>query len=145
MCFCVQVRVSAWAHAHVCVSRSVCSHNMRSLDLWGARVPLSSSPFSISASSRLWIFTGQEHFASAADATSPLHWAFLGGCLLLERIGECFCSLDAWCFHHLGLAVNLSASGSVFLICQYAWSKLSAFCVLGIYKGEKWCLFSWTF
>lgn len=71
---------------------------------------------------------------------------FLGWHLLLERIVGCFCSSDAWYFHHLELAINiyLSPSGSIFLICQYAWSKLSAFCVLGIYKGEMWRLLSWN-
>lgn len=132
-------------HPHcltVCVCVHVCVHNMLTSDLWGdaLRPRLSQNQFFFG--SVLWLCAEEERSPSFMDSARLIYlepssagssgWGLLTG-------GNCglplFYELSS-AFIDRAINVHLSDSGSVCLICQNAWSKLSALCVLGIHKGK---------
>lgn len=128
---CLSACLCASACTCRCVSQCVCSVTICSHRIFGEpRSSLRISFFSLPPG------TWARFCGHSQDRSVTLHsWTLFARCLVLSSS-----ELWAWLDLNLAISLYLSASGSILLIGQNAWSKLSAVCLLGIYKGKMWSL-----
>lgn len=128
---CLSACLCASACTCRCVSQCVCSVTICSHRIFGEpRSSLRISFFSLPPG------TWARSCGHSQDRSVTLHsWTLFARCLVLSSS-----ELWAWLDLNLAISLYLSASGSILLIGQNAWSKLSAVCLLGIYKGKMWSL-----